>query len=158
MSQTEARNWNLLLISALRNILSLKFIDNGKSTMFVNFYLQNSYGISIGFLKMSWSTFHGGNNKSSLIKFGVYLDLQKYSPKTAKVTLSLIGHWHVGIPRSPNFVKQLDLVQKQKLEFTPWWRAYKKLDSVWRSFDHRKRVSVTTVKVLTLLFWHTFIF
>ena len=66
VSQIEVTRSNLLLISALRNILSLKFIDNGKSTMFVNSYLQNSYGISIGFLKMSWSTFHGENNRSSL--------------------------------------------------------------------------------------------
>jgi hypothetical protein len=47
------------------------------SNFFVTFYNPNSCGNSIVLLNMSLSTFHSGNNESSLIKFGVHLDLQK---------------------------------------------------------------------------------
>ena len=33
----------------------------------------------------------------------------------------------IGIPHSPKFIKQLELVQKQKLKVILWRRAYKKL-------------------------------
>jgi hypothetical protein len=44
--------------------------------MFTTFYLPISYSGSIRFLNMSWSTVHGEHNESSVITFGVYLDLQ----------------------------------------------------------------------------------
>jgi hypothetical protein len=58
-------------------------------------YRPNLCDRSIGFLNMGWSTFHGGNNEASLIKFGVHLDLRKHFPKQQKayfvtnVTLTL---------------------------------------------------------------------
>jgi hypothetical protein len=57
--------------------------------MFVTFYLPISYGSSIRFLNMSRSTIHGGNNESSVITFGVYLDLQNLLLKQQDGPLSL---------------------------------------------------------------------
>ena len=41
----------------------------------------------------------------------------------------------VGMSRSCVFIKQLDLISKQKLEFTSWRRTYKKLDQICPCFD-----------------------
>jgi hypothetical protein len=61
----------------------------------MTFYLPISYSGSIRFLNMSWSIVHEGNNESSVITFGVYLDLQNQWLKqhvcnfVAQMTLTL---------------------------------------------------------------------
>jgi len=44
-------------------------------SFFVTFYYPNSYVKSIRFLNMSWSTLLDESNGSSIIKFGVHLDI-----------------------------------------------------------------------------------
>jgi hypothetical protein len=62
--------------SALRN--SSKSLEGQQwVSSFVTFYYANSYGNSIIFLNMSWSTLLDESNGSSIIKFGVHLDVQK---------------------------------------------------------------------------------
>ena len=55
------------------------------------------------------------------------------------------------------FVKKLDLIPKEKLEFTSWRRTYKKLDQICPCFDQVIRAQaeqgLTFVKSLTLSTW-----
>jgi hypothetical protein len=83
--------------------------------MFVTFYLPNSYGSSIGVLNMSWSTPCEGKNRSSLTRFGAWLDLQNQFTKllVSSCSCSWTGNDKtVGTSRSRVFANQLELSQK----------------------------------------------
>jgi hypothetical protein len=56
----------------------------------------------------------------------------------------------IDVSPSRVFVKQFDLVPKQKLEYTLWRRVCKKKALVWPYFDLQKRAPMTIVIVLTM--------
>ena len=77
----------------------------------------------------------------------------KNSFQNSKSLLRHLTNIDIGIPHSPNFIKQLDLVQRQRLEYTLWKRACKKMAPVWLHFDHQFWSLLIVVNALTMPSW-----